>query len=210
MIVMIFFWYKESCNNESADGRSDSGSQVHYHKGTADQSYPESSVAGLGEKEATLHSSTTGTPVAEGQRQRKQRRPAPLHTPPADHASPSHPPSADNATVQRVCGNKGVHTQASSDHAASSDTHSGARSASGSDNSDCHVAGTLRGTSRPHDDTGSDNSDCHVAGTLRGTSRPHITDSTRGEGPVLLCDATTVWKISSDNTLQPLPSSSCP
>ena len=85
--------------------------------------------------------------------------------------------------VQPVCGNEGVHAQPSSDHAARSDTHSGARSASGSDNSDCHVAGTLRGTSRPHDDTGSDNSDCHVAGTQRGTSRPHITDSTRGEGP---------------------------
>ena len=178
---------KEGCNNESANGRSDSGSQVHYHKGTADQSYPGSSAAGLGEREATLHSSTTGTPVAEGQRQRKQGCPASLRTPPADHASRSHPPPADNATVQRACGNEGVHAQASSDHAATSDTHSGARSASGSDNSDRHVAGTLRGTSRPHDVTGSDNSDCHVAGTLRGTSHPHITDSTRGgggEGPV--------------------------
>ena len=97
MIAMIFS-DKESCNYESADGRSDSGSQVHYHKGTADQSYPGSSAAGLGEREATLHSSTTGTPVTEGQRQRKR-------TPPADHASPSHPPSADNAaTIQRACG----------------------------------------------------------------------------------------------------------
>ena len=99
----MIFSDKEGCNNESADGRSDSGSQVHYHKGTADQSYRGSSAAGLGEREATLHSSTTGTPVAEGQRQRKQRCPASLHTPPADHASPSHPPCADNATVQRAC-----------------------------------------------------------------------------------------------------------
>ena len=149
-----FFSDKEGCNYESADGRSDSGSQVHYHKGTADQSYPGSSAAGLGEREATLHSSTTGTLVAEGQRKRKQRCPAPLHTLPADHASPSHPLSADNATVQRACGNERVHAQASSDHAA---RHSGTHSASGSDNSDCHVEGTLRGMSRPHDATGSDN-----------------------------------------------------
>ena len=56
MIVMIFL-----IRRESADGRSDSGSQF---KGTADQSYPGSSAAGLCEREATLHSSTTGTPEA--------------------------------------------------------------------------------------------------------------------------------------------------
>ena len=92
-------------------------------------------------------------------------------------------PRSSERAVQRACGNEGVRAQASSDHAASSDTHSGARSASSSDNSDCHVVGTLWGTSRPQDATGSDNGDCQVTGTLRGTSRPHITDSTHGEGP---------------------------
>ena len=171
----------EGCNSDS-DGRSESGSQVNYHKGTADQSCSGSSAAGLGDGDAILHGSTTGTPVAEGQRQRKQGCPASLRTPPADHASRSQPPPADNATVQRACGNEGAHAQGSSDHAASSDTRSDACSASGSGNSNCHVTGTPRGTSRPHDAKGSDNSDCHVMGTLRGTSRPHITDSTRGEG----------------------------
>ena len=32
---------EEGCNNESADGRSDSGSQVHYHKGTTDEAFEE-------------------------------------------------------------------------------------------------------------------------------------------------------------------------
>ena len=154
----------------------------------------------------------------------KHRCPASLRTPPADHASRSQPPPENNATVQRACGDEGTHAQGSSDHANSSGTCRDARSASGSgnsdchvtgtprgtsrphdakgsDNSDCHVTGTLRGTSRPHDATGSDNSDCHVTGTLRGTSRPHITDSTRG-GPVLLSDATTVSEKTGSTSAQ--------
>ena len=89
-----------------------------------------------------------------------------------------------------------MHAQASSDLAASSDTHRGARRASGSDNSNCHVMGTLRGTSRPHDATGNDNSDCHVTGTLRDTSRPHITDSTRGEARVPTIVSEKTWSTS--------------
>ena len=210
--------------NSDSDGRSESGSQVNYHKGTADQSCPGTSATGLGGGDATFHSSTTGTPVAEGQRQRKQRCPASLRTPLADYASRSQPPPENNATVQRACGDEGAHAQGSSDHANSSGTCRDARSASGSgnsdchvtgtprgmsrphdakgsDNSDCHVTGTPRGTSRPHDATGSDNSDCHVTGTLRGTSRPHITDSTCG-GPVLLSDATTVSEKTGSTSAQ--------
>ena len=65
---------------------------------------------------------------------------------------------------------------------AAQDTHSGARSASGSDNSDCHVAGTLRGTSRPHDATGSDNSDCHVTGYSVGVRHAHTSRTAHGGG----------------------------
>ena len=52
----------EGCNSD-LDGRSESGSQVNYHKGTADQSCPGSSAAGLGGGDAILHGSTIGTPV---------------------------------------------------------------------------------------------------------------------------------------------------